>query len=190
MTARPAALIGALVLALFPVGAAAAEPDDAIAALPESAWAQSITVLDRNVTVLVSNVTVFVPNVSPLDTRTTQGDQTVISLASDILFDFGKADVGAAAEARIGELVAEVPQGAAVQVHGHTDSISDRAFNQTLSEQRAQTVAGAITQHRPDLQLEVAGFGMDQPVEPNEVNGEDNPEGRALNRRVEIRFSG
>ena len=86
--------------------------------------------------------------------------------------------------------MAEVPQGAAVQVHGHTDSISDRAFNQTLSEQRAQTVAGAITQHRPDLQLEVAGFGMDQPVEPNEVNGEDNPEGRALNRRVEIRFSG
>ena len=54
MTARPAALIGALVLALFPVGAAAAEPDDAIAALPESAWAQSITVLERNLMVIAS----------------------------------------------------------------------------------------------------------------------------------------
>ena len=53
---------------------------------------------------------------------------------------------------------------------------------------RRARVEGDAT--RRDLQLEVAGFGMDQPVEPNEVNGEDNPEGRALNRRVEIRFSG
>lgn len=190
MRTRTAALLGALVLTLVPVGAVAAEPDDAIAALPQEAWAQSVTVLAPNVTVLAPNVTVLKANVTPVDTRTTEGAQTVISLASDVLFDFGKAEIGAAAEAKIRELVAEVPQGATVQVYGHTDSISDREFNQGLSEDRARTVAGVIAQARPDLSLDIQGFGMDRPVEPNEVGGEDNPEGRAANRRVEIRFDG
>lgn len=184
MRARlPAALICAATLALVPVAADAAEPDDALAALSDEAWPESIIQLDLNVSVLD-------PNVSPVDTRTTEGAQTVISLASDILFDFGKAEIGAPAEAKIRELVAEVPQGATVQVFGHTDSVSDRDFNQTLSEQRAATVAAVIAADRPDLTLEVAGFGMDRPVAPNETGGEDNPEGRALNRRVEIRYAG
>jgi len=33
----------------------------------------------------------------------------------------------------------------------------------------------------PDLELQVKGFGETEQVEPNETNGEDNPEGRALN---------
>lgn len=190
MRRRTAALLAALGLVLVPTAATAAEPDDAIAALPESAWPASITELAPNVTVLSPNVTQLRVNVAPLETRSTDGGQNVIALASDILFDFGKAEIGATAEAKIRELVAEVPEGATVQVHGHTDSISDRAFNQTLSEQRAATVSAVIAAARPDLTLEVAGFGMDRPIEPNEVNGEDNPEGRALNRRVEIRYGG
>jgi OOP family OmpA-OmpF porin len=40
-----------------------------------------------------------------------------------------------------------------------------------------------------DFTFEVTGYGETQPVAPNEVGGgADNPEGRALNRRVEITF--
>lgn len=150
----------------------------------------TITPLDPNITPLDDNITSLEPRITPLDTRTTEGEETVISLSSDILFAFGESTVGERAEDRIVEIVEDVPDGATVQVHGHTDSISGRDFNQKLSEERAATVAEIIEQARPDLQLEVEGFGMDDPVEPNEKNGEDNPEGRALNRRVEIRYDG
>lgn len=170
--------------------ALADDPADAVDALPDSAWAQSITPLSENVTVLDENVTVLSENIVPLDTRTTEGAETVISLSSDILFEFGESTIDDRAEDTIAELVADVPDGATVQVHGHTDSIGPEDFNQTLSEDRAATVADVIERARPELELEVEGFGMHEPVEPNEVNGEDSPEGRALNRRVEIRFAG
>lgn len=170
--------------------ALADDPSDALDALPDSAWARSVTALSKNVTMLDDNITALSENIVPLDTRTTEGEETVISLSSDILFDFGESTIGDRAEDTIAELVADVPDGQTVQVHGHTDSIGPEDFNQTLSEDRAATVAEVIERAQPDLELEVEGFGMHEPTEPNVVNGEDNPEGRALNRRVEIRFEG
>jgi outer membrane protein OmpA-like peptidoglycan-associated protein len=38
--------------------------------------------------------------------------------------------------------------------------------------------------------MDVQGFGEDRPVAPNERGGEDDPAGRAQNRRVELRFTG
>lgn len=188
---RPAALtVGAVLCCVLATPAVADDPTDALDALPDSAWAESITPLEDNITVLDENITALDLNITPLDTRTTEGKQTVISLSSDILFAFGDATIDGRAEARIAELVDEVPDGATVQVHGHTDSIGTEEFNQELSEDRAATVAEAVEAARPDLELEVEGFGLHEPVEPNEVGGEDNPEGRALNRRVEIRYEG
>jgi len=127
-------------------------------------------------------------SVEPLETETTQGDETVVSLDSDILFAFGSAEVSPVATERIGQLVVEIPQGAAVSVIGHTDSVGDDAANLELSRQRAQAVAAAITAARPDLALDVQGRGETEPVAPNSSGGEDNPEGREQNRRVEIRY--
>lgn len=137
------------------------------------------------------SVRVWDPNgsVEPLETTTIEGDETVISLGSDILFAFGSAEVSPVATERIGELVVEIPQGAAVAVTGHTDSIGDDAANLELSSQRAQAVAAAITAARPDLVLDVQGRGETEPVAPNTSGGEDNPDGRELNRRVEIRYT-
>lgn len=118
--------------------------------------------------------------------RIDQG-QRVIDLGADILFAFNSAEVVPAGVDRIGQLVRELPTGSALAIGGHTDSIGDDADNLTLSQQRAEAVAAVVRAARPDLVLTVAGYGESQPVAPNASAGTDDPEGRAQNRRVELR---
>ena len=128
-------------------------------------------------------------SVRTVETERQDAGQTVVSLDSDILFAFGSAALPAPATARIGQLVADLPQGVAVAVTGHTDSIGQPAVNLRLSQARAQAVAAAVTAARRDLRLTVAGRGDTQPVAPNTSGGKDDPAGRALNRRVELRYA-
>lgn len=116
------------------------------------------------------------------------GDETVVSLQTDVLFRFGDAELTSTAKDAVASAVAELPDDAEVQVVGHTDSIGSDADNQKLSTQRARSVAEVIEAERDDLTLEVSGKGESDPVEPNERGGEDNPEGREKNRRVELRY--
>ncbi|MEU2200809.1 OmpA family protein [Isoptericola sp. NPDC019482] len=115
-------------------------------------------------------------------------DDTVVTLTSDLLFDFGKAELTPEAEKAVADLAADIPQDATVRVDGYTDSIGTDARNLKLSEQRANAVADVLEAERPDLALKVKGHGEADPVADNEVNGEDNPAGRALNRRVEVTY--
>lgn len=166
----PTALSTVMLCTALLVGASAAHADD-------------IDTLDRNITALDRNVT-------PLGDQVTEGDTTTITLESDILFDMGSSEMTEAATAKIAELVAEVPQGETVSVDGHTDDVPYHRGNDVLSQERAQAVADAIAAARPDLDLTVTGHGDTDPVAPNSEGGEDNPEGRAENRRVEIRYDG
>lgn len=127
-------------------------------------------------------------HVSTLEEETTEGGETVLTLNADILFAFASAEVPPQAASRVAELIAAAPAGAAVRVEGHTDSIGDEAANLDLSRRRAEAVAEVIRDSRDDLDLEVTGYGEARPVAPNEVGGDDNPAGRAQNRRVEIRY--
>lgn len=147
------------------------------------ALADDIEPLDPNIIPLDRNIT-------PLGDEVTEGETTTITLESDILFDFGSTELSDSAVTRIGELVAEVPQGGTVSVDGHTDDVPYHRGNDVLSTERAQAVADAIAAARPDLSLTVTGHGDSDPVAPNSSGGEDNPEGRAENRRVEIRYDG
>jgi outer membrane protein OmpA-like peptidoglycan-associated protein len=113
---------------------------------------------------------------------------TVITLTADVLFEFGKSDLTPGARDEITDILDKIPQGAKVTVDGHTDPIGGDVINVPLSEARAQTVADVLREARPDLTLTVAGHSSHQPVAPNEIEGQDNPAGRALNRRVEISF--
>ncbi|KZX60132.1 hypothetical protein A3709_12575 [Halioglobus sp. HI00S01] len=69
-----------------------------------------------------------------------------------------------------------------IRVSGHTDNTGSRAYNQTLSERRAASVADylATTQVARDRML-VEGRAFDQPIADNST-----PAGRAANRRVEL----
>lgn len=117
------------------------------------------------------------------------GDETVVSLQTDVLFRFGEASLTATAKEAVADAVADLPDDAEVEVVGHTDSIGSEADNTKLSKQRARAVADVIESERDDLTLEVSGKGESDPVEPNERGGEDNPEGREKNRRVELRYA-
>jgi OOP family OmpA-OmpF porin len=69
-----------------------------------------------------------------------------------------------------------------VEVSGHTDSTGSRALNVTLSQQRAETVAGYLALRGVASSRIVArGYGPDRPLTGNET-----PSGRAMNRRVEL----
>jgi outer membrane protein OmpA-like peptidoglycan-associated protein len=78
-----------------------------------------------------------------------------------------------------------------VAIEGHTDAVGDAAYNQDLSTRRAEAVRawlagpGGLSQ----LSFEVLGLGETQPIVPEtRPDGADDPEGRARNRRVTIRY--
>ena len=114
---------------------------------------------------------------------------TVITLEDGILFDFGKSDIRPDAAQTLSTLAtvlnnAKVPT---AHIYGHTDSVSDEAFNQKLSEDRANAVSTQLKKEGVSATLDATGYGETKPVAPNEnPDGSDNPAGRALNRRVEI----
>lgn len=115
---------------------------------------------------------------------TTQPNVTVLD--TDILFAFGEASLPSAAQAKLVSLASQIPDGSAVTVAGHTDSIGTDEANQALSLARAQAVANVLKGAKPSLVLTVTGFGEGKPISDNGTPEHDNPEGRALNRRVEI----
>ncbi|AYD90550.1 OmpA family protein [Actinomyces lilanjuaniae] len=127
------------------------------------------------------------PSIDAIQPVTSCG--TLITLEDRVLFDFGSSEVRDDASQTLGNL-AEVltSSGApAIQVHGHTDSVSDEAFNQTLSEERAQAVVEELASQGVTASMEATGYGETQPVASNEnEDGSDNPAGRQLNRRVEV----
>jgi outer membrane protein OmpA-like peptidoglycan-associated protein len=83
---------------------------------------------------------------------------------------------------RIAKLTSEDNQASAALILGHTDSSGKLQLNRTLSQQRAQAVAGIfrLSGFKKDRLL-LKGLGPDMPRAAN-----DSPAGRALNRRVEV----
>jgi outer membrane protein OmpA-like peptidoglycan-associated protein len=117
--------------------------------------------------------------------------KTVIRLPSDVLFAFGSAELTPAAQAAIEAVDDDISSGGTgtVTIEGHTDSVGSDPDNQSLSERRAAAVRGALERVLgSSYQYESVGFGEGKPVASNtRPDGSDDPDGRALNRRVEIR---
>lgn len=112
----------------------------------------------------------------------------VVTLDDRILFDFDKSDLRADADATVEALSAAfVKVGPKrLDIRGHTDAKGSDAYNQALSERRAQTIEQALAQRGVSSAMTAQGLGEGQPAAPNEIDGKDNPAGRQLNRRVEI----
>ena len=117
--------------------------------------------------------------------------QVKVNLSADVLFDFDKADLKPEAEPQLTELATVLKgyPGASVAIEGHSDGKGADAYNQTLSEKRAASIAQWLVAKggASAPQLHTRGWGKTKPIAPNATpNGSDNPDGRAKNRRVEI----
>lgn len=121
-----------------------------------------------------------------LETRETA--RGLIVNLSDVLFDFGKANLTTGARERLARVAGILAshRGLDVKVEGHTDSIGSDAFNQNLSEMRASSVRDYLVRNgiEPGT-VGTAGLGESQPVASN-----DTASGRQQNRRVELVVSG
>ncbi len=100
-------------------------------------------------------------------------------------FEFDRSTLRPSATATLNQVAAELRQqpGVRYEITGHTDSIGSDAYNQRLSEQRAEAVRAYLVGQGVNAgQLSARGYGETRPVASNETS-----EGRAQNRRVEIR---
>ncbi len=119
------------------------------------------------------------------DITVRQTDQGVALNLNDILFDFDSARLTPHAEKEmetIADILKRYPD-REIRISGHTDSVGDNRYNQTLSENRARAVTRML-QNRFGLdsrRISYRGFGEEQPLAPNTTR-----EGRAKNRRVEV----
>ena len=119
------------------------------------------------------------------NTHTGSKDITV-TLASDVTFASDSADLAPAAEAQLQTVAGKLgqhPEGGTLTIVGHTDDVQDDAYNQTLSEKRANTVKTRLEQltSLDKWQTSVSGKGESEP----KIKGTTD-EARAANRRVEI----
>jgi outer membrane protein OmpA-like peptidoglycan-associated protein len=117
-----------------------------------------------------------------------------IELPADILFDFDKADIRPTAAEALQQAAAILRERARgkVRIEGHTDSKGTHAYNQKLSERRAESVRRWLAEHEglDKVKFATEGLAETRPVADNtNPDNSDNPEGRQQNRRVEIVIS-
>lgn len=112
------------------------------------------------------------------------GEQIRLTMPDTITFAVGKAVLKPEVQYSLQEMatvLTRYPQ-SRVDIAGHTDSTGSDAINNPLSQRRARAVANALIRHGVGKnRIRAVGYGSTQPILPNNT-----PEGRAVNRRVEI----
>lgn len=112
-----------------------------------------------------------------------EANSLLITLDSGVLFDVDKYDLRPEAQETLNQLAKLLTEAGitAFEIDGHTDSNADDAYNQTLSENRANAVKEYLKAQGVTAEITTQGYGESRPVATNET-----AEGRQQNRRVEI----
>jgi outer membrane protein OmpA-like peptidoglycan-associated protein/tetratricopeptide (TPR) repeat protein len=112
---------------------------------------------------------------------------------NNIFFDFDKATLRKVSNVEIKNLVFLLKSNPTmkVEISGYTDSKGTDAYNQKLSEERAQAVVSKLVENGISAdRMQAKGYGKSMPAAANKkANGTDDPEGRQLNRRVELKIT-
>lgn len=106
-----------------------------------------------------------------------------------VFFDFDKAILRPEAPDTMHKVITFIKQYPeyVIEVAGYTDDVGTAEYNMELSQERATAVNRyLLSKEVPQENTIVVGYGKENPLAPNTIEGKDNPEGRALNRRVEF----
>ena len=115
---------------------------------------------------------------------TRSGDNIILNMPGNVTFATASSDISANFYDVLNSvaLVLNKYEKTYIDIVGYTDSVGDAAYNQKLSEARANSVSRYL-QTRQVLAQRIVTRGMG---ESNPIASNDTPEGRAQNRRVEI----
>lgn len=119
-------------------------------------------------------------------TEVDNGQAILVNLPDGVTFDVGSATLKPAFRDTLNNVADSLIKypNSIIDVYGHTDSTGSDAFNQSLSERRAQTVANyLISRGVSQARIRWQGFGETMPVADNSTDA-----GRSRNRRVEIKI--
>jgi peptidoglycan-associated lipoprotein len=112
---------------------------------------------------------------------------TVVLSEDEGQFQFGKAELPGEAKAKLDDLIQQLmanPNGAWLEIEGHTDAVGGKLINEKIGMERAETVKKYLYEQYkiPLHKMNVISYGMEKPVASNKTK-----DGRAQNRRVVIR---
>jgi OmpA-OmpF porin, OOP family len=119
-----------------------------------------------------------------LDSNPTVGDNKTWFEFDRLLFDTGQATLQPASQEQLANIAAilKAYPNVKIKIGGYTDNTGDAAANQTLSQQRADTVMGQLVTLGVDpSRMTSQGYGQDNPVADNSTE-----EGRQKNRRIAL----
>jgi len=115
-----------------------------------------------------------------------EGKMESIVLSGDTNFEFGKSRLLSNAYRALDGLVATMKEHPKYtwEIGGHTDAVGSSSYNKNLSRQRAQSVVDYLLNKGIERNmLKIVGYGEDNPIATNNT-----PEGKSMNRRVEIKL--
>ena len=118
---------------------------------------------------------------------TRDGDRIILNMPSNVTFATGDDRVSPDFYPTLDSvaIVLRKFDKTLIDVDGHTDSVGNAAFNQDLSERRANSVANHLASRGIDQRrMSTMGYGLERPIASNATES-----GRAQNRRVEIAIS-
>jgi outer membrane protein OmpA-like peptidoglycan-associated protein len=123
-----------------------------------------------------------------------EDDRIRVAVGGDVLFPFDSTEIRREAAEELAKLAHLIRRRAVgeILVVGHTDAKGGDAYNQKLSEARAQAVVDHLSRAEgiPAGLMTAMGVGSRQPVAPNQrADGSDDAAGRARNRRVEVHLA-
>jgi len=124
---------------------------------------------------------------SGIDVKSADGGQAIlVNMPGGVTFDTNSTVLKPGFTSTLDQIAANLNHypNSLVDVYGHTDAVGSDSYNQTLSENRARVVADyLVSRGVTPARIRSTGFGKTQPIASN-----DTPEGRAANRRVEIKI--
>ena len=113
-----------------------------------------------------------------------------VFVVENVYYDFDKADLKPESFPALDEIVRMLNTypNMVIELSAHTDSKGSDKYNMNLSDARAKSVVDyLVSKGIAPERLQSKGYGESKPIEPNTINGKDNPAGREKNRRTEFK---